>query len=188
MRLRFSKTAWLIIGIGVFLIAFGTLFVGYLRLSGEQERLEDKLSSDKALLSQLTSQREGLANQLAQAESSLYSGIEYDEMFFDIVQSCGLEMVNLTASEPTDVEIAGVASTATTFKVEVRAAGSPPFTKADISQNIANMLALINIIATDNHFNATAIDLVSIEAPEPAQEGENPSATITLIIYSPQGK
>ncbi|GAH59611.1 unnamed protein product, partial [marine sediment metagenome] len=38
--MRLSKTAWLILGIGIFVIAFGSLFMGYSRQSGEQERLE----------------------------------------------------------------------------------------------------------------------------------------------------
>jgi hypothetical protein len=190
MRFRLSKTAWLIIGIGVFIIVFGSLFASYLRLSGEQASLEDKLSSDQALLPQLTAQKADLTSQLARANSSLYSSIEYDEMFFSNAQKCGLEIANLTASEPADAVIEGTTFSATILKVEVRAAGPPPapFTKEYISQNIANILAFINTIATDEHFNHATIDLVNIEAPAPEQEVEKPLATITLIIYSPKGK
>lgn len=205
--MKLGKTAWLILGIGIFVIAFGILFTGYSRLSGEQDSVEDELSSAQELLPQLVSQREywesqlsQLESQLTQAESSLaearsrfpeaVESIEYDEELVLLAHDCDLELVSLTASEPRDKEVEEITYTVTLFEVEVRGAGSPPdpLTKSYIDNTIADILAFINTIATGEYFNAANIELVNIEAPEPDEEEEKPSATITLMIYGYQGE
>ncbi len=205
--MRLSKIAWLILGIGIFVIAFGILFVGYSRLSGEQETAQKELSAAQALLPQLISEREDWTNQLdqlvdqsLQVDSALnksmakfpqaVESIEYDEELIMIAHACDLEIASLTASEPLEKEVEGIIYTITTFKVEV-ISGYPlpdPLTKAYIDETIANMLTFINAIVTDDYFTTATIEQVNIESPQPEEEGEKPSATITLIIYSYQGE
>jgi len=206
--MRLSKTAWFILSIGIFIIAFGSLFVGYSRLSGEQEKVQDSLSSAQELLPQLVSEREDsasqlaqLQNQLAQAASSLsdskakfpqaVESIEYGEELFMIAHACDLEIFNLTASEPRYQEVEGITYTTTLFEIEVQSKNPPPdpLTKAYIDNTIDNMLAFINTIATEEYFNVADIELVDIVAPQPGETtGERPSATINLIIYTYQGE
>jgi hypothetical protein len=205
--MKLSRTARFILGIGIFVLAFGSLFVGYSRLSGEQERVEDELSAAQELLPQLVSQSEywagqlsQLESQLAQAESALevskarfleeVESIEYDEEIVLLAHDCDLEIASLTASEPSDKEVEEITYTVTLFEVEVRPAGSPPdpLTKTYIDNAIADMLVFINTIATGGYFNTANIELVSIEAPEAETEGEKPSAVIELMIYSYQGE
>jgi len=205
--MKLSRTAWLILGIGIFVLAFGSLFVGYSRLSGEQGEVEDELSSAQELLPQLVSQKEYWASQLSQLESQLtqatsalneskarfpkeVESIEYDEELVLLAHDCDLEIASLTASEPRDKEVGEITYTVTLFEVEVRAAGSPPdlLTKSYIDNAIANILVFINTIATGEYFNAANIELVNIEAPEADTEGEKPSAIITLMVYSYQGE
>lgn len=207
--MKLSKTAWLILSIGIFILAFGSLLVGYFRLSGEQERVEDKLSSAQELLPQLTSEREYWKSQLSQLESQLtqatssleeskarfpkaVESIEYDTELVLLAHDCDLEIVSLTASEPRNKEVEEITYTVTLFEVEVRGAGPPPdpLTKAYIDDTIADILVFINTIATGEYFNAANIELVNIVAPEPdtEAEGEKPSVTITLMVYTYQGE
>ncbi len=207
--MRLGKTAWFILGSGIFIIAFISLFVGFSRLSGEQGKVEDSLSSAQDLLPQLISQEDDLTsqlteleNQLAQAESSLsrsaarfpeaVESIEYDEELFMIAHDCGLEVFSLTASEPSDIKVKvgeeTVTYTITIFEVEVRPTAPPPFTKAYIDTTIANMLAFINNIVTGEYFTTADIEIVDIKAPKPDETGKEMSATIRLVIYSYKGE
>ncbi len=192
MRMKLSRTALLILGTGIFVIAFGILFMGYSQQSGEQERVEEELSAAQELLPQLISEKEDwesqltqLESQLTQATSSLNSSkarfpqavesIEYDEELFLIAHACDLEITNLTASEPTDLEVEDVIYTVTYFEVEVQG-------------EISDMLCFINTIATGEYFTPATIELVEMEVPELEGAEGNPSVTITLVIYSYQGE
>lgn len=188
--MRLSKTAWLILGIGIFVIAFATLFMLHSQQSGEQEWLEDSLSVAQALWPELISEREDLESQLTQLESQLtqaksslssskarfpksVQSIEYDEALFDIAEDCDLEIVKLTASEPTDQEVEDVTYAITSFEVEVRG-------------EITDILDFINTIATDEDFTNATIELVNIDTK--LDEDKKPSATIKLIIYGYKGE
>ncbi len=186
--MRLSKTAWLILGAGVFIIAFGSLFMLYSQQSGEQEWLEDSLFVAQAALPQLISEREDLESQLTQLESQLtqatsslssskarfpksVQSIEYDEALFDIADDCDLQIMELTASEPRDEEVEDITYTTTTFEVVVRSEELPPSTvdkfETYIDETVADMLEFINIIATDEDFNVGTIELVNMEKLEP---------------------
>lgn len=189
--MRLSRTALFILGAGIFVIVFGILFMGFLRQSDEQDRVEERLSTAQDLLPQLISEREDWESQLTQLESQLtqvtsslnkskarfpqtVESIEYGEELFNIAEDCGLEVAKLTASEPTDLEVGNVIYAITYLAVEVRG-------------EITRMLAFINTIAAGEYFTAATIELVEMEAPQLEEEGE-PSATITLVIYSYQGE
>ena len=190
--MRLSKTAWFILGTGVFIIALIALLVFNSQQAGEQERLEENLSASQALLPQLTSEREALGNQLTPLESQLseatlslsrskakfpdeVESIEYDEELFMSAQDCNLEIVSLTASEPHDRLVEDiVAYSITNFEVEVRG-------------KVADMLAFINIITTGGYFTSATVELVNMSIPEPDKE-EEPTATIKLTIYSFEGE
>ena len=68
---RLSKTAWLILGIGIFVIALGSLYFLYSREGDQQEQLNDSLSVAQATLLTLVSEKEDWESQLTQQESQL---------------------------------------------------------------------------------------------------------------------
>jgi septal ring factor EnvC (AmiA/AmiB activator) len=115
--MKISKTALLVLGIGIFIIVFATLFTMYSRQSGDREQLNDNLAKAQALLPQLVGQRQDLEGQLTQSHEKLakatsslttsearfpksVESIEYDETLFKIADDCDLQVVELTASEP----------------------------------------------------------------------------------------
>ena len=193
--MKLSRTAWLILGIGIFVIAFATLYMVYSRQSGEQEQLSDSLAAAQALLPRLIVEREDVEDQLSQWESELaeatlslnksktkfpksVESIEYDEALFGIADGCDLEILSLTASEPRDKKVEDVTYAITSFEVKVEG-------------EVADILDMVNTIATSEHFTSATVELVNIDIPEPATEGEEaemPSATIRLVIYSYQGE
>jgi len=192
--MKLSRTAWLILGIGVFIITFASLYMVYFQQGREQEQLDDSLLAAQATLPTLVSEKEGwesqltrLKSQLARATSLLadsktsfpksVESIEYDEELFKIADGWGLEITSLTASEPGDKKVEDVTFSVTFFVV-------------DVEGEVADILRFINTIATSEYFASATIELVNMDIPEPTTDGEEekPSATITLVIYSYKGE
>ena len=189
--MKLTRTAWLILGIGIFVIAAGTLSWVYFQQKDEQERLDENLLLENSTLSALVSQKGNLESQLTQLESELaeaeslldeaeakfpesVESIEYDEILFGIADDWGLEITSLTASEPSDEEVDDVTYSVTSFEVVVRG-------------EVPDILDFIGTIATSDDFTTATVELVDMEVPCPGEE-EKPSATINLVIYSYEGE
>jgi Tfp pilus assembly protein PilO len=106
-----SKKVQLIIGIAIFAIVLAVLFTIYSRQAGEREQLENNLWAAQVLSAKLTTQKEDLEDQLAQAQSLLDSSrkkfpesvdsIKYGEDLFEIADDCDVELTSLSMSNPT---------------------------------------------------------------------------------------
>lgn len=190
-KMKLSRTALWILGIGFFVIASAALIMLNFQQSGDTEQLEDSLAMTQGLLTRLVSEREALDSQLAQLENQLdeaesafrrskanfpkvVMSIEYDEELFMIADDYDLEIMSLTASEPRDTKVEEITYDATVFEVEVRG-------------EVANILSFINNIATGGYFTTATVELINLEVPEPGQD-EKPSAVIKLVIYSYEGE
>lgn len=127
--MKLSRTAWLILGIGIFVIAFGGLCLVYFQQGNEREQLNDSLLVAQATLPKVVSEKEDWERQLAQWESQLaqleselaqaklllaesktsfpkaVESIEYDEEIFKIADDCDLELTKLTSLEPADINV-----------------------------------------------------------------------------------
>jgi len=195
--MRFSRTAWLILGIGISAIIIGSVGWFYFQKAQEQRELDNRLSLAQVSLPTVISQRSALESQLtqmesdwAQAESSLaqvtvqfpesVESIEYDEVLFDIADDCVLKIKKLTASEPGEEEIEGITYSITSFTVKVEG-------------TVAHILKFIETIATgdyspgETNFVNASINTVTMENLEPG-EGEKPLATIRMDIYGYRGE
>ena len=195
--MKLSRTAWLILGIGILVIALGTLYTINSRQVSEQEQLSDSLAAAQARWPTVISARQALEAELAQWEGKLAEAtsllaksqakfpksaesIKYDELLFDIADVCDLEVMSLTASEPQskkekveveDIEVEDVTYIVTSFDLEVEAAGSKPGTlekfETYIDETIANILDFINTIATGEDFTTATIESVIMKNLEP---------------------
>ncbi len=208
MRFRLSRTAWLILGAGIFVIVLGILLLGYGRVSGEHANVEEDLYSAQNLLPAVVSEREYWESQLAQLEDQLAEGtaalnasmakfpistdsIEYDEELFIIAHNHDLEIGSIIVSEPYQEDILGIIYTTTIFEVEVIAGEHTyeTWTVGHIDQVITNIIGFLDSLVASNYFDTASVDLVSILAPAPDEDEEGvlePSAIITLVIYSYQ--
>jgi len=145
----------------------------------------------QSILTNLTSDREELAGQLAQLENQLdesevaYSrsqanfpeavaSIEYDEEIYSIAHDNKLEVMSLTASEPRENKVEDISFDSTILEVEVRG-------------TVANILNFIDDVANGGYFNSATIELVNMEVPKPGED-EKPTAVIKIIIYSYEGE
>ena len=183
MKLKLSRTAWLVLGIGIFAIALGSLYLVYLQQQSEQEELDQSLTAAQAtflettlikvdLESQLTNLESELTQlqiELTQATSSLDSAkgkfpesvesIEYDEILFNIADNYNLKIIQLTASESTDQEMEGVTYSVTSFAIAMEG-------------GVTNVLNFVNAIATGADFTIATVEQVNIGTPVPLTEAE----------------
>ncbi|MCL0076753.1 hypothetical protein M1O12_01840 [Dehalococcoidia bacterium] len=200
--MRLSKTSWLILGVGIFLIAFGGLYMLYARQSRELQQVEASLLVAQAALPGAVSEKEDRASQLSQLESRLarseselvqaesllhkaaakfpesVESIEYGEALFAIAKEHDLKITTLIPSRPADKTVEGVTFSVTFFAV-------------DVVGEVADILDFISTIAVgDEDFASARLELVDIVFPEPVEENvegtENSSASIRLAIYGYQ--
>ena len=208
--MKVSKTALLVLGIGIFILGFATLFTLYSGQSGEQVLLNKNLVTSQGLLPDLLAEKEDFAGQLAQWEGELdkamlalsksegrfpksVESIEYDEVIFKLAEQSGLLIIELTASEPKEEVVKGTDITyaVTTFEVVVWNSDSLPGNAGDfeiyIDQTVDKVLEFIHLIVTTPDFGVATFKVAAIEALEPPEELDGsetgPEATIKLAIY-----
>ncbi len=215
MKLRLSRTAWLMLSIGIFVIAMGGLFMVYRGQVSQQQELNSELSQAQTELPILVSQREklesqlaGMENDMAQVISSLESAkakfpesvdsIEYSEVLFKVAGDLDLKIVILTASGTEDEEVDGIIYSVTLFDVVVKG-------------EVDDVLDFVHVISTTDGFTTTTgelidfatatVELVDIGVPDPLSEevkedmtaaeideAESPSAAIKVTVYSYKGE
>jgi uncharacterized protein YpmS len=185
--MKISKVAWLIIGIGIFAIAAGSLYMLYSQQVSEQRELNERLAAAQTLLPQVTTQRDNLENQLSQVEARLQDAeanfpesvqsIEFGDKFFRVADDCGVAITSFTSVEPSAKKQGSVSYSVASFTVTVEG-------------EVDDILDFINTIATDEYFVSTTPEVVSMEVPESDDEGEGEksSATINLVVYGYQGE
>jgi hypothetical protein len=189
--MKLSKIGWWILGIGFFIIAAAVMVALNASQSGDAKRLEENLEVTQAALNTLVSNREEMTGQLAQMETELEEAeaayfqsqtkfpksapsIEYDEELFSIANDNGLEVINLTASEPRENKVLETVFATTTFEIEVRG-------------TVAHILNFIDDVANGEYFESSTVETVNMEVPEAGDE-KQPSAVIEIIIYSYEGE
>lgn len=202
--MRLSKTAWMILGTGVFIIALVLLVMLYTNQASNEEQAEENLAEAEALLLQLNAEKDEwqsqttqLQSQLAEGESALYQSmirfpdevesIEYAEELFMIAHAFDLEVVDITAKAPQELEVedTGIIYSVTTIEVQVSPPEAPPFplTTEYLDDNLANVLDFIDTIVNGGYFTTATVEEVTLDIPEISEE-EKPLAIIELNIYS----
>lgn len=176
--MKLSKTAWLILVIGIFVIASGSLYWLYLQEGPKQEELSGQLSTVQARIPKLAAERANLESTLTELEDKLaqvtsqlktakavfpaaVESIAVDELLFGIADDWGLEITSLTASEPSDLKVAVEAETedievedvtylVTSFTVDLKGkAPEPDLTEEEYKAYIDKAVAdILNFIHT----------------------------------------
>lgn len=213
--MRFSKTAWLILIIGIFVLASGSLYWLYLQEEREQQELSQTLSNTQATVPVLAAEKAHLESTLTELEDRLaqvtsqlktakavfptasVQSIEVDELLFGIADDSGLEMMVITTTAPSehqvqveveDIEIEDVTYLITSFTVQLKG-------------QVADILGFVDTVVNHSDFTTATVELVSITVPNPVSENERmelsedeikeretPFVTIKLIIYTYKGE
>ena len=208
--MKLSKTALLVLGIGVFILGFAILFVLYSGQSGEQEQLASSLATTQGLLPQLIAEKGDLNEQVAFWEDELnkarvalsmsegrfpktVESIEYDETIFRLADETDLFIDMLTASEPSEEKVKGtdISYDVSTFEVTLFNAETAPISadsfEAYIDETLDKVLEFVHLVAVTPDFGVAAIKVVAIDGLEPPEEvtdvEDGPETTVELTIY-----
>jgi len=207
--LKLSKTSWLILIVGVVIVAFASLGLARARQVNEHEQLNEELTVaemrlTKIQLKELQARKGELEAQLDEATAQLKAAkdnlsqsnesIDVTDFLFVIAQACGVVINNIYSSDLSDDELAGVNCSVSRLSINVEG-------------EVANLISFVT--ALNNDFTTGVVDSVDISIPEIAEEetgeGETeeetngvetenstepepeiPSASIRLSVYSYQ--
>jgi len=189
--MRLSKKVGIIIGIGVIIALLVIVVMVYFQQVGEQQELNEQWDAAEVLSMKLEIDEEDLEDQLAQAQSLLgasqakfpqaIKSIEYGEDFFKIAYGqdlysmaagCGVELIHLNASKPSDKTVGTVTYSVSSFGVI-------------INGEVENMLEFIDAIGTGIDYKLSwsfqlpwSVDVKSIN-----MNIANKTTSINLDIY-----
>ena len=184
--MKLSKTGWLILTIGVFVIILSSLGVTFFQQTNQRNRLREELSLaqqklDSIQFDQLYSQKEELTGQLSQTKSLLETArlslsqpiesIDASDTLFDIAGTCGVEVTEVKSSTPTTIDLAGLDCFVLPLTTKI---------SGDLSQLISFVIKLNSDLAT------SVVGSVDITVSQDTTEKKS-SASIQQFIHFYQG-
>lgn len=194
--MRLGRTALMILGIGIFIIAFVTIYYLNSKEAEEQAQLNERLGVSQDLLPELIAEKGDLQSELTQVESDIaeaklilsnsqarfpeiVESFNYNAALFQTAYDCELQVVEINVSKPSDEKVEGIDDityAVSEFEVVVRSIQSPPNTevkyKTYIEETVDNMLKFIDTIATSEGYNTSNIKQVHMENLKPLDEGQ----------------
>jgi len=207
--LKLSKTSWIIITVGIIIVAFGSLGIARHQQVLEQTQLRDELSVtatrlQKIQIKPLQSRHSELQEQFDQtllrletAKDELRQPIEsinVIDSIFDIAEACGMEITRISSSALGEDELEGISYSA--IKLTIAVNGDVPnfisfVTKLnnDFGTGVANSVQM-GIRDAPEEVEEEAEEETEEEEEEEEQTEEEPdrsTGTIRLVIYTYQG-
>lgn len=184
--MKFSKTSWLILTVGIPIIAFTSLGIARSQQIHEQNQLIEELSVaelrlNKFQLAELSSQHEELEKQLSETISQLETAkamlsqptesIAASDALLDIAETCGVKVTEVGSSGSVGGDLEGLICSVLPLTVKVE----------------GDTFSLISFITKLNSdFMTGVVKSVNISIPQTTGE-ERPSANIQMVIYTYQG-
>lgn len=189
--MRLGRTALMILGIGIFIIALVAIYYLNSKEAEEQARLNERLGVSQVLLPKLVAEKGDWQSKLTQAESEvaeaklllsnsqarfpeIVESFEYNAALFQTAYDCELQVVEIRVSKPSDEKVEGIDNIAyavSEFQVVVQSIQSPPNTVVKyntyIEETVDNMLKFIDTIATSEGYNTSNIKQVELENLKP---------------------
>jgi len=168
-----SKKVWLILGAVILVAALVSVYMVYFRQAEERDALNGRLSTARTRLPVLNAEKNGLEDQLTQAESLLNASqakfpesvesIEYGEYLFEIADDCNVNLASLNFPKPADKKVGAVTYSVVSLSLPV-------------SGELSDIFDFIDILRTDQRFDSTEVKSVNLNVG-------GGSATISVDIY-----
>jgi hypothetical protein len=184
--LKLSKTSWIVLAAGIFVVVLAGLGITRSQQLSEQGKLDDELSISQTSLNnlhidalqlelqELQQAAEDTQLQLDQAVQSLDQtvvSVDITDEFFSIAEYCGVLVVNLSTSPITPNMYGGIGLSATSLNASVEGA-------------VPNLIDFVESLNSD--FTTALLKSVQIDIP-PSSSNETSSANIQMTIYSYEG-
>ena len=192
--IKLSKTSWLILSAGIFVVILAGLGVTRSQQLKEQSFLEEELTlstmkMDTIQVSHLRPQLDELQQRIDESETQLAEvkdrlrqtvvSADVTEKYFAIAEYCDVEIQNMSNTVILRTDLAGIACSQTTISASVT---------GDL-ENIVDFLVAMNEGYTTGFVQSVNID-VAIETTETEEAEEAPESTahFQIIIYSYEGE
>jgi hypothetical protein len=180
---KLSKTSWLILAVGVFIVALAFLGITRSQQAQEQGRLEDELEmsqmslanmqisdlqAELAALEQTAAQEQAELALAANALDETVVSVDVTDEFFSIASASGVIVINFSSSPISPNLYEGLGLSATSISAALEGA-------------LPNLIDFIE--ALHRGFTTGQIKMAQIDIP-PSSSNETPSASIQMTIYS----
>jgi hypothetical protein len=183
--LKLSKTSWLILLAGIFVVLIAGLVVTRSKQLQEQSELRDELRVAEMRLSklqvqQLQQQEDELQGKLDETIAQLVAAkdnlrptvesIDVTEKFFAIAQSCGVEITNITSSGIKGEKLENVDCSMITLN-------------AVATGEVPNLISFV--IKLNNDFTSGIVNSARITIPGCSED--EPSVSLMMAVYAYRG-
>jgi len=190
LRIRLSRTSWVLLAVGIFVILVSSLGAAYGVQQNEKTRLDEELSLAQLRLAkyspdELSAQQEELESQLVQIESEVTANKAYLSPSIENIEV--IEALFVALAEATSVEVVEINSSSLTSKEVEEATFSALPLNVTIEGDVPNLLSFVRELSQE--FPTNVVESIKMNIPEviEGEEIEEPTAIIQLLIYTYQG-
>lgn len=194
--LKLSKTSWLILSAGVFLVVLAGLGLTRSQQLKEQTQLDEEVTlSEKRLatleasqLTQLSQQLEGLRvkveegeAQLEEAQARLHQtvvSVDVTDELFKIAAYCSVNITNMSTTTISKTKYESI--TLSTISLSASVTGK--------KGNIINFINSLNNGYITGYVQSAQINLKETYSDDITEESDADTATMSMIIYSYEGQ
>ena len=183
---KFSKTSWMFLSIGIFVVITGSLGLTYSQQLQEQEKLGGELGIAEKRISKL--QVQGLPQkqvelqkrldesllQLAAAKDSLrqpVASINVTDEFYVIAYTCNVTVDSISSSNLRNSDMESISCTTITLN-------------ADVNGRLSDIIDFVTSL--NNDFTTGIVGSTQLSITESSSNGET-SANVRLTVYSYEG-
>ena len=191
--LKLSKTSWLILSAGVFIVVLAGLGLTRSQQLKEQTMIDDELTlSEKRLdtlqTAQLSQQLEILKGKLEESQVQLKEAqirlkqtvisADVTEKFFRIAESCSVNVTNMSTTSIAQAKYENI--TVSTIALNAGVTGK--------ATSIVDFVIALNNGYITGSVQSAQISFAEPEEEEGLVESDSSTATVSMIIYSYEGK
>jgi len=175
-----SKTSWIILAIGIFIITSTSLGAVYIQQVDQKNQLNEELTVAEVRLNgfQLEVLETRLGKTLSQLEtaratlSQPVENIAITSTLFDVAQDYSVEITGIKSTDLISTHLEGIPCLGQSITMEVG----------------GSVHALVGFITNlSNYLRTAAVQSIAISVPE-MTSGQEPSANIRLVVYIYQGE
>ena len=191
--LKLSKTSWLILSTGVFIVVLAGLGLTRSQQLKEQTKVDDELNlSGKRLetlqTAQLSQQLENLRGKLEESEVQLKEAqirlrqtvisADVTEEFFKIAEYCSVNVTNMSTTTIAQAKYEGI--TCSTIALNANVIGK--------ATKIIDFVFGLNNGYTTGNVQSVQLTIAALPDGDEPLEPDSSTATVSMIIYSYEGK
>lgn len=193
--MKLSRTTWIALAVGLFVIASIGLYMVYQGQASERQEAEDRLAQARAEVPLLLSQKMALEAELSQMESDLaqwQSQIAQLELelsqtiselgqiltrFPGLIESIEYDEMLFAFARENNLKITSLAATESADEEIEGVTYSTTSFVLSMQGEVADILDFVNTIVTDNDFRTAVMEPATIAVPKPLTELEKEGMT-----------